>query len=376
MIALDVHVIGGQETGNETYTLNLTRALLKVAPDRVFALLTPHPERLPSDLMQAANAQVIRDWPDNHLIRVSLSLPYSLWRSHAGLLHVNYILPPLCPCPGVATVHDLSYELLPKDAPPRDRLVLGTLLPISARQAAAIIVVSQNTLKDVVERLHVPQERITVIYEAAPPYIERVTDRALLDRVLRCYRMTSPYILAVGNLQPRKNLLRVVEAYAAIQHEDPSVQLVIVGKARWRQSEIIRLVRERGLENRVIFTGYVSNGELSALYSAAAVLIYPSLYEGFGLPVLEAMTCGTPVITSNSSSLPEVAGDAALLIDPRNVAALVAALRAVLTSSDLAGDLRARGLKQARLFSWQKTAEQTLAVYDRVLGQKANDRSR
>ena len=148
MIALDVHVIGDHETGNETYTLNLTRALLAAAPDRSFALLTPHPQHLPADVRQASNAHVIEVRPDNHIVRVPLSMPYALWRSGASLVHVNYILPPVCPCPGVATVHDLSYEVFPQDAPPRDRLVLGLLLPMSARRAAAIIAVSQNTRKD------------------------------------------------------------------------------------------------------------------------------------------------------------------------------------------------------------------------------------
>ena len=370
MIALDVHVIGERETGNETYTLNLTRALLAQAGERSFGLFTPNPDRLPPYLAQARNARVIAVRPGNSLIRVPFSLPWAVGRAGARLLHVNYVLPPVCPCPGVATVHDLSYELFPEDAPPRDRLVLGLLLPLSVRRAAAIIAVSENTRRDLLRRFAVPDERVSVIYEAAPPHMQRVTDQDSIRQARQTYGLVQPYILAVGNLQPRKNLARLVEAYAVIRRQGVAAQLVITGQGRWRESELVRRVQEMGLTRDVVFTGYVPDSVLPVLYSGAAVFAYPSLYEGFGLPVLEAMTCGAPVVTSNVSSLPEVAGDAALLIDPRDVAALAGALCALLTRPELADDLRARGYKQAALFSWQKAAQQTLAVYDRVLGQK------
>jgi glycosyltransferase involved in cell wall biosynthesis len=367
MIALDVHVIGEQETGNETYTLNLARSLLRAADGRTFGLFTPHPERLPADLTTAHNAHVHEVHPANHLVRVPLALPYALKRTGARLVHVNYILPPICPCRGVVTVHDLSYEIFPDDAPPRDRLVLGTLLARSARQANAVIAVSENTRRDIVRRLHVPEERITVIYEAAPPHIRRVNDAHVRDRVHAAYGITSPYVLAVGNVQPRKNLLRVITALAALRHEGVVIQLVIAGKSRAAASEIVREVNKNGLQNDVILTGYVPDADLAALYSGALVLAYPSLYEGFGLPVLEAMTCGAPVVTSSRSSLPEVAGDAALLVDPTDAAAITDALRAVISRPDLAAQLREKGYRQAARFSWQRAAEQTLAVYDRVL---------
>ena len=300
MIALDVHVIGEHETGNETYTLNLARALLACAPERTFGLFTPHPERLPADLLSAVNARVVPMPIGNHLLRVPLALPIALWRSGARLVHVNYVLPPICPCRGVATVHDLSYEVFPQDAPPsRDRLVLGALLPLSARQAGAIIAVSENTRRDVIRRLHVPEERVVVIHEAAPPAIQRVTDEAELARVRRVHGLAARYLLAVGNVQPRKNLPRLVEAFAAVHKEGLIDQLVVVGQDRWRTSEVAKRVHALGLDKQVVFTGYALDGDLPALYSGAAVFVYPSLYEGFGLPVLEAMTCGAPVITSS-----------------------------------------------------------------------------
>jgi glycosyltransferase involved in cell wall biosynthesis len=308
-------------------------------------------------------------------MRVPLSLPYTLARARASLLHVNYVLPPVCPCPGVTTVHDLSYALFPDDAPPRDKLVLGRLLPMSVRKAKAVIVVSQNTRKDIVQRFRVPDERINVIYEAAPPHIRRVTTVDELERVRARYGIKGDFVLAVGNLQPRKNLSRLVEAFAVVRRSRVPAQLAIVGQARWRESEAMRLVQERGLTKDVIFTGYVPDADLPGLYSGAAAFAYPSLYEGFGLPVLEAMTCGAPVITSNTSSLPEVAGDAALQVDPTSVRALAEAMQAILTQGDLATRLSQRGLRRAAMFSWERAAQQTLEVYERVLHPVASSQS-
>ena len=370
MIALDVHVIGERETGNETYTLNLARNLLAAAPDTRFGLFTPHPERLPADLAHAANAEVIAVRPGNSLARVPFSLPFQVWRRRAELLHVNYVLPPVCPCQGVVTVHDLSYDLFPEDAPPRDRLVLGPLLPLSLRHAAAVIAVSQNTQRDLLRRFPDVADRVTVIYEACPDGMRQVNDVAQLDQVRQVYGLRHPYILAVGNLQPRKNLVRLVEAFAMLRADGPARQLVVVGQGRWRQSDVMSTVRRLGLQEEVIFTGFVPAEDLPALYSAAAVFAYPSLYEGFGLPLLEAMTCGTPVVASKSSSMPEVAGDAALLVDPRDVGALAAALGSVLSRPDLAVELRGRSRARASEFTWEKAARATLALYERVLAKQ------
>jgi glycosyltransferase involved in cell wall biosynthesis len=370
MIALDVHAIGQRETGNEIYTLNLARSLLRAAPETRFGLFTPHPERLPAALAHAANAEVMRVWPGNSFGRVTFSLPLAVWRHRAALLHVNYILPPVRSCPGVVTVHDLSYDLFPEDAPPRDRLVLGPLLPLSMRNAAAVIVVSQNTRRDLLTRFPDVADRLTVIYEACPEGISQVNDADQLGKAKVAYGLRDPYVLAVGNLQPRKNLVRLTEAFAIVRTDGLARQLVIVGQGRWRQSQVMCAVRRQGLQDDVLFTGFVPDDDLPALYSGAAVFAYPSLYEGFGLPLLEAMTCGTPVVSSNTSSMPEVAGDAALLVDPRDVGALAAALGSVLSRPDLAAELRARSRARASQFSWEKAARSTLAVYERVLAKQ------
>jgi glycosyltransferase involved in cell wall biosynthesis len=191
-----------------------------------------------------------------------------------------------------------------------------------------------------------------------------------LNSVKLRYGIKSEFLLSVGNLQPRKNLCRLIKAFSLIRGDIDQMQLVIVGGAKWHVSEIYDLVSRLGLEKNVVFTSYVSDKDLVALYNLARVFVYPSLYEGFGLPILEAMACGTPVICSNTSSMPEVAGDAAVLIDPHNVEQIAETLLFVLLDPKLKQDLRERGLERATGFSWRRTAQQTLEVCRQVLRMK------
>jgi len=188
-----------------------------------------------------------------------------------------------------------------------------------------------------------------------------------VDPALKRYVIERPYILYVGSLEKRKNLPRLLEAYAYLRETLPGWKLVIVGGRKWKSDPIYKAVQRLGLEPHVIFTGFVAEEDLPALYNGADLFVFPSLYEGFGLPVLEAMACGTPVVTSNTSSLPEVAGEAALLVAPTDVKAIAAAMQRVLSEPDLAAELRRRGLERASQFSWERTARETLAVYERVL---------
>ncbi len=436
-IAIDAHMVGEQETGNETYTLNLIRALLRVAgrdpkgfswdrasvraalpgtsespggweegnaphPSRPrrwgatprFRLLATHPERLAAALPTLPSfASILRLRPANALLRIPLGLPWLAVREHIDLLHVTYNAPPLSPCPTVVTVHDISFEHYPQFFSLRDRLILKTLVPLSIRRAARVITVSRHAQAEIAARYQVPPERIAVTYEAAGEQFQPVTNPAALQAVRQKYALgDAPFILALGNLQPRKNIPRLVEAFRRatdqlaasseatppiIDHRPPFTDhrspipspyfLVIAGKAKWRESEIYQAVQVAGLAERVIFPGYVDDADLPALYSAATVFVYPSLYEGFGLPPLEAMACGVPVICSNVASLPEVVGDAVLTVDPLDTDALAQALVAVVNDAGLRADLAARGLRRAALFSWDRCAVETLAVYADVL---------
>ncbi len=417
-IAIDAHMVGERETGNETYIVNLARGLLRLtgrdpkgfswdalgrpnatqelpstqrAQQRRFGdmprffFLATHPERLHAalpELRPSANAQAASLRPANALLRIPFGLPWAAWRGSFDLLHVTYNAPPLSPCPTVVTVHDISFEHYPEFFSPRDLLILKTLVPLSARRAAHVLTVSQHAKREIIERYNLPPDKITVTYEAAGEQFQPVADPASLQAVRAKYGIPDgPFVLALGNLQPRKNIGRLVEAFAMVARKvisqrndfsqsDVISKLVIAGKAQWRESEVYTAVQQAGLEGRVVFPGYVDDADLPALYSAAAVFVYPSLYEGFGLPPLEAMACGAPVISSNAASLPEVVGDAALLIDPTDTAALAQALYDGLTQPDLQADLRQRGLRRAAQFSWERCAAETLAVYADVCAQR------
>jgi len=216
---------------------------------------------------------------------------------------------------------------------------------------------------------HKPISLEHIVSEAADRRF-RPMEAVDIEPILREYSVETPYILYVGALESRKNLPRLLEAYTLLRQWSTGWRLVIVGARKWKSSPIFETVQRLQLESHVTFTGYVADEHLPALYAGADLFAFPSLYEGFGLPVLEAMACGTPVVTSNSSSLPEVAGDAALLVDPYNVDEIAAAMRRILEDTNLAQELRMHGLARAAQFTWERTARETIEVYEKVLAEK------
>lgn len=366
-IAIDAHMIGERETGNETYTLNLIRELISLDQRNEYFLYTTRADELQARL-PCEKAHIVPLWPAISFLRISLAMPVIARKQGASLLHVSYIAPPFCPCPTVVTVHDLSYILFPHFFSLRDRLLLSTLVPTSLRRAAKVIAVSQRTKKDLLEHYHLPENQVAVTYEAASEAFQPIEEEARLTEVKERYGLHEPFVLTIGNLQPRKNMIRLVKAHASLRKKGFAHQLVIVGQAYWRTSDIFRAVKEYGLEDKVVFTGYVPDADLPLLYNAADLFTFVSLYEGFGLPVLEAMACGTPVVSSRGGSLPEVVGDAGVLVDPLDVEGIAQAMAEVLSQPQLASQLRAKGLKQAASFSWQRMAQETLSVYEEVAG--------
>ncbi|GAB4200057.1 MAG: glycosyltransferase family 1 protein [Roseiflexaceae bacterium] len=261
----------------------------------------------------------------------------------------------------VVTIHDLGYLHFPEAHTRAQRLYLRLSTVWSARVAQRVIAISGATRDDLVAEARVPASKIRVIHHGVAPHFRPVEDPAALATVQAHYGIAGPYVLYVGTVQPRKNLVRLIEAFAAVAGEAaPTTQLVIAGKRGWLTEAIERRAAELGLAERVRFTGYVADADLPALISGAQVFALPSLYEGFGMPVLEAMACGTPVLAANSSALPEVAGDAALLADPTSVPAISAALARLLAEPGLRAALRERGLRRAGEFTWERCAEETL----------------
>lgn len=266
----------------------------------------------------------------------------------------------------VVTIHDVIPYIYPETSSLLDRLIYRRWLPLAVRRADAVITVSERSRADILRFLPVRPERVVVIPEAAGERF-RPLEPAAVRPALERYGVPSPYMLYVGSIEARKNLARLLEAYAALRARAPAPPLVIVGVRRWKYGPVDAALQRLGLAGHVHFTGFVADADLPALYAGAALFVFPSLYEGFGLPVLEALSCGAPVVTANSSSLPEVAGDAALLVDPLDQGQIAAAMERILTEPDLAAELRARGLARARLFSWGRAARETAALYRRVL---------
>jgi glycosyltransferase involved in cell wall biosynthesis len=300
------------------------------------------------------------------------------WVQSGDVFHAtDHLLPPLRRSQSVFTVHDLIYLFYPQYHLPLNRWYLTLMMPRFLRRADAIIAVSENTRRDVTRMMGIPAEKMTVIHEGVNPAYHAGIAPAEVARVRQKYQLPERYILFLGTLEPRKNIGLLLEAYHALLNRDPSVpRLVVAGRKGWLFEPVFEKVRALGLGEQVCFTDWVPEADTPPLVAGAEVFAYPSLYEGFGLPPLEAMACGTPVITSTASSLPEVVGDGALLVDPHDAAALAQALERVLADAELRGSLRARAIARARLFTWEAAARQTLAVYQQVLQAKPSRRAR
>ncbi len=305
----------------------------------------------------------------------------------ATLFHATeHLLLPLRRVPTVLTVHDLIFRRYPQHHKPLNRWYLNATMPLFCRRADHIIAVSEQTKRDVMAAYGIPADKITVIYEAADPRF-RTQPAARVAEVRRRYGLPDRYLLFVGTIEPRKNLGRLLAAFERLHAAGLTDALVIVGKRGWLYDDFFARLEGSPAKQAVLFPGFVPDADLPAVYAGAQALAFPSEFEGFGLPVLEAMACGTPVVCSNTSSLPELTcvpgptsppgplsheergseASAALLIDPLDVDALTDALRCVLADPDLAAGLRARGLAQAARFSWERAAQETLAVYRQVI---------
>ncbi|MFN0086752.1 MAG: glycosyltransferase family 4 protein [Blastocatellia bacterium] len=374
-IGIDAHAIGARQGGNETYIRGLIEALAGIDGENRYTIYL-------------ANQTAAREWrdrlasrhpnfgvrllpPPTPLVRVPLFLAWELRRRPVDVLHVQYTAPPFCRIPVLATIHDLAFEHLPETFTRRGSFQLKLTVRRTARRAARIATVSEYSRQDLLRTYRLPPEKVAVTYNGIDArFTPRPEFEAEPAEIRRRFGITRDYLLAVGSLQPRKNLVRLIRAYAALRGRSGSFQhqLVIVGRKLWLVDEIFDEVKRQPWAGDLILTDYVEDPALAALYRSAAAFVYPSLFEGFGLPPLEAMACGVPVVTSNTSSLPEVTGDAALLIDPLNEEELAAALLRVVGDESLRARLRAAGFAQAAKFTWREAAGITLRLYGEALG--------
>jgi glycosyltransferase involved in cell wall biosynthesis len=270
--------------------------------------------------------------------------------------------------PTIVTIHDMSLRLYPRCHPVRRLLLNRPLMRVAIRTAAAIVTVSHSARRDLLKLHGVPPDRVSVVHEAASPAFRPISDRALLAHTRARYSLPQRFMLYVGTIEPRKNLLRLMSAFAAARKAGIPQQLVCVGPYGWASRDLSGHIAQLGIRDAVQFTGYLPFEDLPAIYNLADFFAFPSLYEGFGLPVVEAMASGLPVMTSNTSSLGEIAGDAAETIDPTDTGAMTDAIRRLAMDAELRRDRSERGLKRARDFSWAQTAREMLAVYHRAAG--------
>lgn len=268
----------------------------------------------------------------------------------------------------VVTIHDMSLKLFPWCHPTRRLVINRPLLGVAARVADAVVTVSHSARRDLLRYHRLPPDRVSVVHEAAGPGFEPIADRSARARIRLRYGLPERFVLYVGAIEPRKNLPRLMEAFAMARARGIPHELVCVGPYGWSSQDLYACIDRLGLRRSVHFTGYVPVDDLPVIYNLGELFVFPSLYEGFGLPVVEAMACGTPVITTNTSSLEEIAAGAAETVDPRNVEALADALVLVASDEERREDLRIRGLARAREFSWSRTAKDMLGVYGRAAG--------
>ena len=367
-IAIDAHSVGTQLAGNESYATNLIEALAQIDKTNDYTLYVTKTEAVERFHRRWPNFEVRQTVPHTPLIRIPLVLSAELRKRPVDVLHVQFTAPPASPCPVVVSIHDLSFEHLPQTFTRRSRTQLRLTVRYSARVAARVIVPTHYGKNDLSTTYKIPLEKIEVIPLAAGRTFSPASEKDV-QRVRQTYVIQDEYILSVGSIQPRKNLPRLIAAFARLRStwsNGKLPKLVLVGKQAWLYDETIRAIESAGIEDSVILTGYVPAADLPALYTGATCFVYPSYFEGFGLPPLEAMRCGTPVITGNTTSLPEVVGDAALTVDPFSVEALESGIKKLLINPDLRATLRVKGLAQAEKFNWQDTARETLAVYQRA----------
>lgn len=353
LVALDARLVGGQSTGDSTYWTGLIQGLANVPSDFRFLLLSnaPKPPGIPE-----SDRFIWQTVPGKGRLWSLLSLPLASRRAGASALHVQYNLSPLAGKVGITTVHDVSFFIGPEWFRPRDRIFLSQLVPASVKRAARVITVSE-TSKSEIER-YIPEAvgKIRVTHPAAHPLIQRISADKAREVVKREFGIEGPFLLTVGTRWPRKNMALALDAAAMLDTDLPH-RLVVTGKPGWGVER---------LGDRALAVGYVRPELLSALYSSAALYLAPSRHEGFGIPVLEAMTCGCPVLSSAGGALPETVGEAGLVIDSWEPERWAREIEGLLRESSKLASMRDQGFERARLFTWEETARKTLEVYREI----------
>jgi glycosyltransferase involved in cell wall biosynthesis len=369
-IAIDARKI--RDYGIGTYLRNLLRHLSRLDSQTEYILLCRADDSAAMDEV-GKNFRAIPEPAKPYSVREQLRIPLDLRRERIDLFHApHYVLPPLTPCKSVVTIHDCIHLRFPQYLPSRLGYAYArSSMWMATHRANRVLTVSEASKRDILRYFHIPERRIDVIYNAIDDRLGETPQPDEIERVRDRYQLNAPFVLYAGNIKPHKNLERLIEAFYMLR-QDPDlthVKLLIIGDEISKYATLRRAVHRYKLHKHVRFFGFVPDKTLAVLYRLARVFVFPSLYEGFGFPPLEAMASGTPVITSNVSSLPEVVGDAALMIDPMEAAAIAQAMRRVLMDSELREELRQRGLRRVKEFSWERSVRRVREIYDEVLAE-------
>jgi glycosyltransferase involved in cell wall biosynthesis len=361
-VGIDARLVYYSQAGIGQYILHLVNGLAKVDSENEYVLLQSRKDD--TRILEQPNFRRVSLWTPSHHRLERYALNVELMRLGLDVLHSPDFIPPHRPsCRSVITVHDLAFLLYPHFLTKESARYYGHI-DQAVRWTDHIIAVSESTKRDTTRHLGVPEDKITVVYEAANPVFRPVDRDEAKAQVRDRHGVDGPFILFVSTIEPRKNvptLLRAVWQLLECYKED--VRLVLAGGRGWLSEDAFSVVEELNLNSRVHFVGRVSSQDLLHLYNAAELLAHPAFYEGFGLPPLEAMACGLPVIVSNVASLPEVVGDAGLLVDPHDVDELTVGLWRILNDDELRQEMQVKGLRRAKRFSWERAARETLDIY-------------
>lgn len=364
-VGIDARLVFYRQAGISQYTLRLLQEFAALDNDDDFVVLQSRKD--PSKLVDQPNFRKRFLWTPPHHRLEQFLLPLELATKGLDLLHSPDFIPPFRRnFKSVITIHDLNFLLYPHFLTPESASYYGQI-DQAVRNCDHIIAVSESTQRDIIRLTGASESKITVVYEAASPIFQPVRDEQWLRQVENRFGIPSDYILFVSTIEPRKNVPTLLMAYRQLlDNYHTESHLVLAGEKGWLADEVSTLVEKLGLQDRVHFLGRVAPEDLLGLYNAARLLVHPAFYEGFGLTPLEAMACGTPVVVSNTSSLPEVVGDAALLVEPTDVDGMTVAIWRLLSDDALCEQMVCKGLKRARQFSWRKAALETLDIYRRL----------
>jgi len=373
-IGIDAHAAERDGSGNCTYIRNYLKALKEIDQDNEYILYATDKKHPFYENFTSNKKFKIKQLPiKNPLIRIPVFLAKETYLDSLDILHVQYISPPFFKGKLVVTIHDLCFLHFPETFSKFEAWRLKTLIPLTARKSSKIITGSHYSKSDIIRTYRVDPEKIEVIPYGVSSNFKPEKNPIRIRQILDKYNISRPYILSVGRLNPRKNLVSLARAYSILkERESIPHKLVIVGKKDYDTKEIIQSIEEMEHANNVIITGFVPDDDLPYLYYGAEVFVYPSLFEGVGLPVLEAMKSGVPVVASNTSSLIEIVGDAGIIINPLSSEEMAQAISRLIKSQNLRRHYREKGLQRAEIYSWKVTAQKTLTVYEETYRNNQN----